>query len=99
MSTCVATFSINPSAPCGALELQLEPGITRVPFTVPARYRACDARPPIDYSALPLCAGTGPVRKVVPELPAGRYEVVFGGAGALGSVEVVPGRVLITVAA
>jgi hypothetical protein len=97
--TTPATRQLNPSAPCAASELLLEPGITRVPFTVPAKYRACDARPPLDYSALPLCAGTGPVRKFVPNLPGGRYEVVFGGAGALGSVEVVPGQILITGAA
>jgi hypothetical protein len=82
---------LNPSAPCTTTGIPLEPGTTRLPFAVTAKYYDC--YPPLpkgqfltDGPYLPTCIGS----HVPPPLPAGQYRLGFTGAGALGAFVVAP---------
>jgi len=86
-------LQLNPDAPCLRSQLLLEPGTTRLPFKVPATYFGCTTQVTDDLLGLPRCIG----HLKTPALPAGNYQVVFTGAGALGAVAVAPAPVLVVV--
>jgi hypothetical protein len=79
------THNIDPLSLCQRSPVLLQPGTTKVAIKVAAKYFGCSPSATPD-PALPRCVG----RYQTPPLPPGRYQVVFRGAGALGSVVVPP---------
>ena len=70
--------ALNPSAPCAGRDIVLEPGKTRLPFAITAKYYDCYPPLPsgqyrIDGPYLPTC-----IRPHVPApLPSGRYQLAI----------------------
>jgi len=83
----------NPSTPCPGRDIMLEPGTTRLPFAITAKYYGCYPSLPngqrftvIAGSYVPTCIGP----HVPPPLPPGRYQLVYTGAAGVGAVVVPP---------
>jgi hypothetical protein len=85
---------VNPSAPCAGRQVVLEPGTTRLPFSIAAKYSDCAPPLPsgqhlIDGPELPTCFS----RHIAPPLPVGRYQLAYAGAAGVGAVVVPPASI------